>query len=143
MPCWNAADTICWTEALCPASYGVQKRSGALFQRFLRDTGFKRRQVLFVGDSWRADVLGAALAGIRAWHLPAPQVVQGTVKAQDAVSGALRAFVQNRLSGSPYEGNALGFSVLGPLLVAFCRWIHTCRQLHTGGVCSFWRGICI
>ena len=114
-------------------SYGVQKRSGALFQRFLRDTGFKRRQVLFVGDSWRADVLGAALAGIRAWHLPAPQVVQGTVKAQDAVSGALRAFVQNRLSGTPYGGNALGFSVLGPLLVAFCRWIHTCRQLHTGG----------
>lgn len=114
-------------------SYGVQKRSGALFHRFLRDTGLKCGQVLFVGDSWRADVLGAALAGIRAWHLPAPMSVLGCVKAQNAVSGALRAFVLNRVSGIPYSGETLGFSVLGPLQVAFCRWIHTQRQLHAGG----------
>lgn len=112
------------------SSYGAQKRSGALFHRFLRDTGLKCGQVLFVGDSWRADVLGAALAGIRAWHLAAPQPVQGAVKVTDASSGALRAFIQNRLSGMPYDGQALGFSVLGPFQLAFCRWIHQQRQVH-------------
>lgn len=115
------------------SSYGVQKRSGALFHRFLRETGLKAGQVLFVGDSWRADVLGAALAGIRAWHLPAPQPVQGTVEARDCLSGALRAFVENRLSGVPYDGIALGFSVLGPLQIAYCRWIHAQRQIHKAG----------
>src|SRR5699024_9168887 len=105
-------------------SFGVQKRSGGLFRRFLRETGLKARQVLFVGDSWRADVLGAALAGVRAWHLPAPDPVPGCVQSRDFLSGAVRAFVQNRLSGMPYGGRALGFSVLGPLELAFCQWIH-------------------
>lgn len=109
-------------------SFGVQKRSGGLFRRFLRETGLKARQVLFVGDSWRADVLGAALAGVRAWHLPAPDPVPGCVQSRDFLSGAVRAFVQNRLSGIPYGGRALGFSVLGPLEVAFCQWIHQRRQ---------------
>ncbi len=109
-------------------SYGVQKRSGGLFRRFLRETGLKARQVLFVGDSWRADVLGAALAGIRAWHLPAPVPVAGCVSGKDFSSGAVRAFVQNRLSGTCYDGKALGFSVLGPLEVAFCQWVQRWRR---------------
>lgn len=108
-------------------SYGVQKRSGGLFRCFLRETGLKASQVLFVGDSWRADIIGAALAGIRAWHLPAPAPVVGCVQYEDFPSGAVHAFVQNRLSGIRYDGKALGFSVLGPLEVAFCRWIQECR----------------
>lgn len=105
-------------------SYGVQKRSGALFRRFLHETGLKSRQVLFIGDSWRADVLGAALAGIRAWHLPEKQAKGGEPQPKDAISGAVNAFVQNRLAGRANDGEALGFAVLGPLLIAFCQWIH-------------------
>lgn len=111
-------------------SYGVQKRSGALFRRFLRETELSPRQVLFIGDNWRADVLGAALAGIRAWHLPAPRPVHGNVRVRDFSSGALHAFVQNRLTEQPYDGLALGFSVLGPLEVAFCRWVHHQRKKY-------------
>ena len=44
-------------------TYGVQKRSGRLFKQFLHETELDARQVLFIGDSWRADVAGAALAG--------------------------------------------------------------------------------
>lgn len=114
-------------------SYGVQKRSGALFRRFLRETELSPRQVLFIGDNWRADVLGAALAGIRAWHLSAPRPVRGNVKVRDFSSGALHAFVQNRLTERPYDGLALGFSVLGPLEMAFCRWIHDRRSKYPDG----------
>lgn len=111
-------------------SYGVQKRSGALFRRFLRETELSSRQVLFIGDNWRADVLGATLAGIRAWHLPAPRPVRGSVQVRDFSSGALHAFVQNRLTEQPYDSLALGFSILGPLEVAFCRWIHDQRSKY-------------
>lgn len=113
-------------------SYGVQKRSGGLFRRFLRETGLKASQVLFVGDSWRADVVGAALAGIRAWHLPAPAPVAGCVPGEDFSSGAMCAFVQNRLSGIRYDGKALGFSVLGPLELAFCQWIQERKSKQKG-----------
>ena len=118
-------------------SYGVQKRSGTLFRRFLRETELKASQVLFVGDSWRADVVGAALAGIRAWHLPSHKAVSEFASADDFAGGAVSAFVQNRVGQRPYDGEVLGFSVLGPLLVAFCRWLHERRVQYGHGKLYF------
>lgn len=115
------------------SSYGVQKRSGALFRRFLHETGFKAGQVLFIGDSWRADVIGAALAGIRSWHLPEPAPVPHTPSADTLVGGALRAFLENRTEKSSCREEALGFSVLGPLQVGFCQWLHDRRQSRPEG----------
>ena len=86
-------------------TYGVQKRSGRLFKQFLHETELDARQVLFIGDSWRADVAGAALAGIASWHLPT-----GPAPASD-----LDAFIQNRLQLCKTAGEALGISVLGPV----------------------------
>ena len=99
------------------STYGVQKRSGRLFKRFLQETGLTAKQLLFIGDSWRADVAGAALASITAWHLPTPPA-----PADDAA-----AFVENRLPQQRSDGESLGFSVLGPLAAAFCQWLHAHR----------------
>lgn len=118
-------------------SYGVQKRSGTLFRRFLRETELKASQVLFVGDSWRADVVGAALAGIRAWHLPSHKAMPEFVSADDFSGGAVSAFVRNRVGQRPYDGEVLGFSILGPLLVAFCRWLHERRVQYGNGKLYF------
>lgn len=110
------------------SSYGVQKRSGGLFRRFLRETGLHAKEVLFIGDSLRADIVGAALAGIRAWRLPVP-VLPDVPFPQSAVA----AFVSNRLDGLPSQGEKLGFSVLGALEIAFCRWIHEQRKCNPEG----------
>lgn len=107
--------------------YGVQKRSGGLFRRFLRETGLHTKDVLFIGDSWRADVLGAALARVPAWHLPQPP----------APKDDLDAFIQNRLPAQQSRGQAFGFSVLGALCVAFCRWLHSQRAEHPGAKLFF------
>ena len=101
-------------------TYGVQKRSGRLFKQFLHETELDARQVLFIGDSWRADVAGAALAGIASWHLPT-----GSAPASD-----LDAFIQNRLQRCKTAGETLGISVLGPLATAYCRWLHERRAVH-------------
>lgn len=113
--------------------YGVQKRSGALFRRFLHETGLKAGQVLFVGDSWRADVAGAALARLHAWHLPEPEPLACTPQPRNFAAGAAYAFVRNRLPALQPGGEALGFEMLGPLVVAFCRWIHAQRETHAKG----------
>lgn len=107
----------CFDGGFVSCTYGVQKRSGRLFKRFLQETGLTAKQLLFIGDSWRADVAGAALAGITAWHLPTPPA-----PADDAA-----AFVENRLPQQQSDGESLGFSVLGPLAAAFCQWLHARR----------------
>ena len=56
---------------LVSSTYGVQKRSGKLFRQFLHETELDARRVLFIGDSWRADVAGAALATVAAQFLSA------------------------------------------------------------------------
>lgn len=108
------------------AEYGVQKRSGKLFGTFLRETNTRARDVLFIGDSWRADVAGAALGGIRAWHLPTQELPRESLPA-----GAVAAFTANRLPGLS-GAEACGFSILGPLAVAYCQWLHTQAQQHPG-----------
>ncbi|MFR3791549.1 MAG: HAD family hydrolase [Blautia massiliensis (ex Durand et al. 2017)] len=112
------------------SAYGVQKRSGALFRRFLHDTGLKASEVLFIGDDWRADVAGAALAGVRAWHLPVESAGREEPQPQ---ARALAAFCGNRLGGQPVTAESIGFSVLGPLMVAFCRWLHDSAPRRAGG----------
>ena len=107
----------CFDGGFVSCTYGVQKRSGRLFKRFLQETGLTARQLLFIGDSWRADVAGAALAGITAWHLPTPP----------APADNAAAFVENRLPQQRSDGESLGFSVLGPLAAAFCQWLHARR----------------
>lgn len=114
------------------AEYGVQKRSGQLFRLFLQKTDTPAKDALFIGDSWRADVAGAALAGIRSWHLPAQETPR-----QDLAGGAVAAFTANRLPGFADQAEALGFSVLGPLAVGYCQWLHTRAQQHPGAKMFF------
>ena len=102
---------------------GVQKRSGGLFRVFLQQTGLKPNDVLFFGDDFRADVLGAALAGVRSILLPKPAASAYAPQGQPPLAGALRVFLHNRTGEMP-QPQALGFALLGPLAVAFATWLH-------------------
>lgn len=107
------------------ADYGVQKRSGKLFRLFLQKTQTQAKEVLFIGDNWRADVAGSALAGIRSWHLPTQEVPRESLPA-----GAVAAFTANRLPGIESEAERLSFATLGPLAVAYCQWLHAWEQQY-------------
>lgn len=114
------------------ADYGVQKRSGKLFSLFLQKTQTQAKEVLFIGDSWRADIAGSSLAGIRAWHLPTQEVPRENLSA-----GAVAAFTANRLPGIQAETERLGFATLGPLAVACCQWLHAQAQQHPNAKIHF------
>lgn len=105
------------------SEYGVQKRSGKLFRLFLKDTGLSASQVLFVGNDRRADIVGSALAGIRSFLVPPPAPLTYLPAAQNWQEGAFQAFVRNRVPESD-RWDALGFSLLGPLLTSFAVWLH-------------------
>ena len=103
------------------SEYGVQKRSGRLFRTFLRQTGLRPAQVLFVGNDRRADALGAALAGIRCLLVPPPARPAHYGPPASAEEGALYAFLQGRGPRDP--AGAAGYALLGPLLLAFAAWL--------------------
>ena len=100
---------------------GVQKRSGRLFRRFLQTTGLRPREVLFVGNDRRADALGAALAGIRCLLVPPPAAPAHYTPPATPDEGALWAFLQGR--PQPGTARAVGYSLLGPLLLGFAAWL--------------------
>lgn len=111
------------------SEYGVQKRSGKLFQVFLKQTGLKPHQVLFVGDDRRADLVGAALAGIPGLLLPAGRGAAYAVPARDWHQGADQAFLANRLPEIPPE-QRIGFETVGPIAAAFAEFLNRRRQEH-------------
>lgn len=116
--------------------YGVQKRSGKLFKLFLQQTALHPADVLFVGDSPRADFAGAALAGIRCFLLPRPTPLLYTKTPVDAVGGAAAATLQNCCQNlSPSA--ALGAELLGPLAVGFAAWLHGQREAMPGAKLVF------
>ena len=116
--------------------YGVQKRSGKLFQLFLQQTTLRPADVLFVGDSPRADFAGAALAGIRCFLLPRPAPLPYTQTPADAMGGAAAAALQNCCQDLN-AGSALGAELLGPLVVGFATWLHGQRMAMPGAKLVF------
>lgn len=116
------------------SEYGVQKRSGKLFRLFLEKTGLSARDVLFLGDDRRADCMGAALAGIRSVKLPGrlPRPDYFPEPASRA-EGALAAFCANhgQMLDDPEE--AFGYTVMGPLVLAFARWLRGRRAARPQG----------
>ena len=92
--------------------YRVQKRSGKLFKLFLQQTALRPAEVLFVGDSPRADFAGAALAGIRCFLLPQPTLLPYTKTPADAVGGVAIATLQNCCQNLNPSA-ALGAELLG------------------------------
>ena len=116
--------------------YGVQKRSGRLFKLFLQQTALHPADVLFVGDSPRADFAGAALAGIRCFLLPRPTPLPYTKTPADAVGGAAAATLQNCCQNLGPSA-ALGAELLGPLAVGFAAWLHGQRAAIPGAKLVF------
>ena len=116
--------------------YGVQKRSGKLFKLFLQQTALRPAEVLFVGDSPRADFAGAALAGIRCFLLPQPTPLPYTKTPADAVGGVAIATLQNCCQNLNPSA-ALGAELLGPLAVGFASWLHRQRAAIPGAKLVF------
>lgn len=116
--------------------YGVQKRSGKLFKLFLQQTALRPAEVLFVGDSPRADFAGAALAGIRCFLLPQPTPLPYTKTPADAVGGVAIATLQNCCQNLNPSA-ALGAELLGPLAVGFATWLHGQRAAIPGAKLVF------
>lgn len=58
---------------ICSACVGYRKPHPAIFQRVLAEAGVPAEHILFVGDTWDADMAGALAAGITPVHVARDQ----------------------------------------------------------------------
>jgi FMN phosphatase YigB (HAD superfamily) len=134
----------------CSSTYGLSKGEG-LYKHVLEETGLAPHQILHIGDNKHADVDGVAPFGVPALHLK--QFDGGTeqrLRLEAAVSamlhptaGGIAATHQPHRAalalGEPQiddAAEAFGFSVLGPVLHGFDRWLReeaAALRERTGG----------
>lgn len=127
----ETADLI--DRIFCSSAYGASKGDG-LFAKVLTALQVRPQAILHVGDNREADVDAAGRLGIKALHLL--QFAETTVQRLrlEAAVGAIidgggAAFQPHRASLAagepqcPSGAEALGFGVLGPLLVPFTQWL--------------------
>jgi len=116
------------------SEYGVNKRSGELFEQVLRVEGYDPSQVIHIGDNWEADVLGAEKCGIKSFYYDSihKDVTQGLLMEQHVYGrkwnhkNSLRQVAAGCYSGDNEEEEqwfALGAEMLGPLLAYFTEWL--------------------
>lgn len=88
--------------AVTSARAGFRKPHAAIYGSILKALGVEARDAIFVGDSWKPDVLGPISAGMRSVHVDRSE---GTGSAPELVAGASRiGDLRGLLNGRILEG---------------------------------------
>lgn len=114
--------------------YGVNKKSGKLFEQVLKEENLDKSQIIHLGDSMDADVLGAEKCGIKAFFYEAVYADPTQGVAMEEFTLGKHWTNKNALRyAAAYNGKyqdkelqdwyALGAEILGPLLAYFTEWI--------------------
>lgn len=105
------------------SEYGCNKGSGRLFEEFLEKYGFSASQVLHIGDNMEADVKGAEKAGINALHINRHENILEYTK-YGRSDYELAAFINHGLHSIEDPAERIGYEIIGPMVMSFCRWVH-------------------
>lgn len=106
-------------------THGVKKVTGNLFRKVLNDLDILPNDIIHIGDSVRADFLGARKVGITSVLIP--KLVNNTSwldvknKKQQTV---FNIFINNHLNLHSDQYYQFGYAYFGPLLYGFTRWLH-------------------
>lgn len=125
--------------------YMATKRSGSLFKIALENEKLNPKDVLHIGDSLRADYIGARKIGISPYKIERNRQYFNVTRFynnidQKNVYNIHRSIIDNNfpLQSSYYE--QFGFSILGPALFSFCMWIESeCKKENIKDVYFFSR----
>jgi predicted HAD superfamily hydrolase len=105
--------------------FGKDKISGDLFELVSEDTGIAPTDFIHVGDSWKADWLGAKKNGVKSQHIALhdnrlPKQTKGQL------NGAIVSLMNNHIVGHKYDAyQTFGYTTFGPILLGFIQWIQS------------------
>lgn len=117
-----------YTKIYVSSEYDALKKDGSLFEVFLREEKIEICDVLHIGDSWRGDYLEPVKHGINAIHIgryiESTQYIASLRKSGSFEERTLYHFINNHQAFLDDRHTRLGYEILGPILYAYCRWVH-------------------
>ena len=102
---------------------GCDKTSGKLFKLFLHKYSLDASKVLHIGDSKTSDYEGAHKAGINCILINKHTNRLAYTKYSKS-NYELAAFVNHGLWEEKEPVGKIGYEIIGPIILAFCQWIH-------------------
>ena len=104
------------------------KKSGELFRIFIEKEHIQPENIFHIGDSWYADVIGPARVGAKGIHIQRNKEKTLYFKRPDNAAEldkrCLYAFINTHIDYMDNRAEQLGYEVLGPIVYAYCQWIH-------------------
>ena len=112
---------------------GVTKRSGHLFSVILTKLGIKANQIIHIGDDSNNDILQPQIKGIKSIERLCTtnntktyyDVIHKSLITDHLRCMCLHSSLPDNDSSAEWR---LGYSLLGPLLFDFCKWIHEIKK---------------
>ena len=116
-----------YSKLYVSCEYGARKSNGSLFKLVMDDLNIKPHQITHIGDSKRSDFLVPLSLGMHAVHVPNAQKKLCKKNKNIANDSALtyrtiKACCSNKIV-SMSEVEAMGCTILGPLLAGYSRWL--------------------
>lgn len=108
--------------------YRKTKRSGKLFEAFCKAEKLEAKEIIHIGDSRYADYVGPRKAGIKSIYINRNSsntlYMDISHDASSISERCLYAFINTRRENKFNRGSQIGFEVLGPIIYAYCQWLH-------------------
>ena len=105
------------------SEYGVQKRSGKLFQVLLKTLNIPASNVIHIGDNFKADYLGTRGVGIKAILIPR-HINRYSFYDLYKKNNQVNVFINNTLQENSTFDYQFGYSCFGPMMYGLIDWIH-------------------
>lgn len=121
---------------------GVTKASGKLFPYVLANLHIPAEQMIHIGDNLISDIVRPKECGIAAQVRLKPTAKETPYafrKTKSLAEEHVTLFIQNHFDSmktiTPEE--RIGFSVLGPVIMEFCHWIHEQKKIRSADRIAF------
>ncbi len=103
--------------------YGKSKKNGELFKLFLEQNNIKPDEVIHIGDNKLSDIEGAKKVGISTILINKHDIKLAYTK-YNKRNEELAAFINHGLNELSNPIEKIGYEIVGPIILAFCQWIH-------------------
>lgn len=106
---------------------GLSKKTGKLFDFFLKNNEFKSKDIIHIGDSWKYDYLMPKKYGIKSYHIKRNLENMHHIKFFESKNLADN-IVQTIINNNSFKLNdfyqKFGYEILGPFCLVFCQWLN-------------------
>lgn len=120
-------------ELFISSEEGVTKRSGKLFKIVLNRLGVNPEEIVHIGDNLYNDIKMAQVNGIDSHLRFCDKSKEDYYKFnnRDIITDHLMSLIREKsrfVNNDNFDFFRIGYSVLGPLLVDFCQWLHEKKE---------------